>query len=241
MLTYDPHWDTELSETDCESPYCDEFYDEESKIVRTSQEGGTEADCNAPNTAAGTKPPKSKRKSKITKDVPELKLPESKIPVLQPTVIWRSRDRERNQSPVQDIAAKGCGKKVSLLSDWREKFGINTRGPDLNRRRHQGLDFQKPSTTMTTESDGFLEDSDNTSELPELAKTNEKYLRRSIEESKFSIRQNPIVTKPDHLKPEGQQFKMTTQNGISIHSGGEFCEVERDENVNIADTPEVSG
>ena len=113
-------------------------------------------------------------------------------PTLQPTVIWRSRDRERSESPVQRTAVKRCGKKVSLLSDWREKFDITTRAPDLNERRHEYFDFKKPSITTAAELNGFSDDVDSALEVPQLVKTDEKHFATPIENSEFPIRESPF-------------------------------------------------
>ncbi len=67
--------------------------------------------------------------------VPELKLPQRRRPLLEPTVVWKSKDShpERSSSST-DVVVDGHGKKVSLLKDWREKFKIV---PSANLSRNQ--------------------------------------------------------------------------------------------------------
>ncbi len=212
-MTYDPHWDLESEDTDCESFYCDEYYDEDGCNVQ-KKEKGTDTECGISEKCARVEPPKVKKRPNDITDMPSLKLPEQNYTSLEPTVIWRSRILGQNQTPVQETDNKGGGKKVSLLSDWRQRFNIRTRGPDLNQRQPQELNNEISIAAIPTGFNGALRHLEASSKISQL-ETDDNLLRRPTGKFDFSIHS---ISEPTDSTKEHQYSKPATKNDLVVYS-----------------------
>ena len=151
LASIDPYWGMASSESDWEY-YSDEFWDREASKTRKKLKYALK---DRKNTKA-TQEIKKECPKESFKVVPKLSLGGPRLST--PTVIWKS-NQEILKSLERPVVADGTGEKVSLLKDWRERFGhtsINKIAP-MDRESNKKSDMHVEDRTLTrTFKENFL-------------------------------------------------------------------------------------
>ena len=137
-IDYHPDWDTLSVPSDWEY-YSDDYWDHASpKTFSKKRKKVSDNKDTATSTDGIERSLKKRKRLALGRRIPELSLGEPTLAVS--AVIWKSKS-EVSTSPEGPTITGGSGEKVSLLADWRERFGFQpkTKPRTLQRKGDQHI------------------------------------------------------------------------------------------------------